>query len=35
MAENIEFTLQRGQATRAVQTSTAATWTWDAMILAQ
>ena len=35
MAENIEFTLQRGQATRAVQTSTAATWTWDAMILPQ
>ena len=35
MAENIEFTLQRAQATRAVQTSIAAAWVWDEMTLLQ
>ena len=35
MAENIESTLQRAQATKAVQTSIAATWTWDEMTLPQ
>ncbi len=35
MADNIPFTLQRAQATRAVQVSIAAAWTWDEMTLPQ
>ena len=35
MADNIPFTLQRAQATKAVQTSIAATWVWDEMTLIQ
>jgi len=35
MAENIESTLQRAQATKSVQTAISATWTWDEMTLLQ